>query len=755
MRLRHAVIALFVLTIGVLVGALYAAARTTLLAGFSEVEHRETVRNVERARDALDETLKGMSSKTADWAAWDDTCKFIADHNEAYVASNLTPTSLANLSIDSILFFTPDGALAAAAAIDPVTKAPAEPAAGLIEALRASGMLRHPSETSVHTGVLLLRGCTVLVASRPIVTSENEGPVRGSVVFARRLSSELIADFSERTHLAIDIFEAESPLLPADCRDTAPALAKDPICVVPLDGQTIAGYATIADARRVPGLVLRIRQPRDVYQQGLLSMRWLILSIVLVGTGTGAAMLVLLDRLVIARLERMSAGVERIGNGDTCVALPEGGVGELAVLASSINSMVAALTAASEQLDLSRRAAEAANRAKTEFLANMSHEIRTPMTAVLGYADLLADHALADSDRLHYISMIRSAGKSLLAIINDILDISKIEAGHLTVEQLRISPVSVVSDAIALLRANADAKGLLLTARCAAPVPTAITSDPARLRQILVNIIGNAIKFTPRGEVAVSITASPASGATPATLSITVSDTGPGMTPEQVSRLFKPFSQADSSTVRRFGGTGLGLCISKRLAEALGGTISVSSTEGRGTAFTIAIDPGDVAGVPWSDQFTPAAPASIQPEAETKPPCAITGRILLADDTVENQRLVALILRKAGAVVDVVSNGAEAVRAAHEARNTGAPYNLILLDMQMPVMDGYSAARRLRTDDFACPIVALTAFALGGEREKCLTAGCDDYAAKPIDRAALVRVCAAWLRKHAPMQPSA
>lgn len=382
-----------------------------------------------------------------------------------------------------------------------------------------------------------------------------------------------------------------------------------------------------------------------------------------------------------------------------------------------------------------------ANQAKSEFLANMSHELRTPLTAILGFTDLLLDEAGEDpefAERNGGLRTIRRNGEHLLELINDILDLSKIEAGKLNVEQTEVSPEKILHEVIALMHVRADAKNLPLSVEFEGAVPRLIRTDPTRLRQILINLIGNALKFTEQGSVKIRMRTVRQPGGS-AQLEFEVIDTGIGMTPDQMGRLFEPFTQADATCSRTFGGTGLGLAISRRLARMLGGDISVVSEYGCGSLFRLSIAI-DVAGV--TDSSKPEATGnSRKGTAETPPakPVATEPRhILLAEDGPDNQRLVSMILRVAGHTLVVVENGREAVDAALQSRSEGRPFDLILMDMQMPILDGYAAVRELRSRGYDLPIVALTAHAMSEDRAKCLAAGCDDYATKPIDRHGLL-----------------
>ncbi|NMC20083.1 MAG: PAS domain S-box protein [Thermogutta sp.] len=413
-----------------------------------------------------------------------------------------------------------------------------------------------------------------------------------------------------------------------------------------------------------------------------------------------------------------------------------------------LEGMVNALESVNQTLEEFYRVAESATRAKSEFLANMSHEIRTPLTAILGFTEILiADPSVEQGppDGIHALHTIQRNGKYLLELINDILDLSKIEAGKLEVERIACSPAQLLTDVVALIGVRAAAKNLPLNLQFVGKLPETIDTDPLRLRQILINLIGNAIKFTETGEVrlVVRLVQEPDR---PALLQIDVIDTGIGLTEEQAARLFQPFSQGDSSTTRKYGGTGLGLTISKRLAEMLGGDITFLSTPGKGSTFTLTVATGDLNGVRMLDLPSEhAAGKPTGPTAGSVPIVRLHGRILLAEDGPDNQRLISFILRKAGAEVAVVENGQAALNAALAARDCGEPFHLILMDMQMPVMDGYTATARLREAGYTGPIVALTAHAMEGDEAKCRETGCDDYLTKPIDRAKFMETIARLL----------
>ncbi len=393
------------------------------------------------------------------------------------------------------------------------------------------------------------------------------------------------------------------------------------------------------------------------------------------------------------------------------------------------------------ELESVRKEAVAANESKSAFLANMSHEIRTPMTAILGYTDLLAEGDISVDEGREYLNTIKQNGSHLLTIINDILDISKIEAGKMEIEILPISLWNTVSDVQDLLAGRAKEKGILLHSDFKYPLPKTINSDPVRLRQVLLNLVGNSIKFTNKGEVRIS------TSLVNGKIRLAISDTGIGMSPQQAQRLFQPFNQADVSTTRQFGGTGLGLAISKRLTEMMDGEIILESEAGLGSTFTVEIDPGDLTSIAMVNErplkTAPEDDLSDQPDGGS----GGIARILLAEDTLVNQKLAVRLLTKAGHKVDTANNGLEAMEMALGQWHGGTPYDVILMDMQMPIIDGYEATIKLRETGYALPIVALTANAMASDREKCIQAGCDDFATKPFQKKKLLQIISRWLRQ--------
>ena len=433
---------------------------------------------------------------------------------------------------------------------------------------------------------------------------------------------------------------------------------------------------------------------------------------------------------------------------------------EVAVINGRLHRLTEELRQDRDRALCGQEAAERASAVKGDFLATVSHEIRSVMTGILGFAEVLreeGDLSRAPKERIDAIDTIIRNSQLLLQIINDLLDLSKIEAGKFEIERIRCSPFQIVEDVRTLLSKRAVDKGVTLNVEYERSIPETIESDPTRLRQILINLVSNAIKFTEAGSVRVVVRLL-ADGAPAPKIQFDVIDTGIGITEQQVAKLFQPFVQADCSTARKFGGTGLGLAISQRFAGQLGGDVTVESTPGEGSLFRVTVTTGPLDGVKRLDDPTTDTIAHRETPAATKGDAdRLDGRILLAEDGPDNQRLIAHILRKAGAIVTVATNGKLALEAALAARDEGNAFDVILMDMQMLVMDGYEATSLLRRKGYTGPIIALTANAMVSDREKCIQAGCDDYATKPINRTKLIGTILAHLSPadHAPNEPQA
>lgn len=389
-----------------------------------------------------------------------------------------------------------------------------------------------------------------------------------------------------------------------------------------------------------------------------------------------------------------------------------------------------------EELAMARDEAIQATRSKSAFLANMSHEIRTPLTAIIGFTESLHENKLSADERTEYLGIISRSSKHLLQIINDILDLSKIEADKLSVESLIINPAKLVTDVSALLGLLAEGKGLSFNVKYKTQIPELIVSDPVRLKQILINLCNNAVKFTQQGGVTISIICD----IEKELITYMIIDTGIGLTEEQVDNLFQAFSQADSSTSRKYGGTGLGLHLSKQLANRLGGDINVKSTYGIGSCFCLTIPTGPLEGVKLIDGNAVANQPSKQNNIIASKKSYTNARVLLAEDNKDNQRYISTLLQSIGLQFSIAENGQEAVRMALEDN-----FDLILMDMQMPILNGLDATKELKAKNHNKPIIALTANYSSPDIETYIKAGCTEHLAKPIERQIFFETIAKYL----------
>ncbi len=387
------------------------------------------------------------------------------------------------------------------------------------------------------------------------------------------------------------------------------------------------------------------------------------------------------------------------------------------------------LMMSAERASLMAKQANDANRAKSEFLANMSHEIRTPMNAIIGFSELLAEEDLTDQQHM-FVKTVLNSGRGLLELINDILDFSKIEAGKLKTEIVEVELEPFLSELDSFMRPLTLEKKLKFEILRCCPLPVMIHTDPVRVRQCLINLVGNAIKFTDKGHVFVNIDVERIDETD--YLRFDVEDTGVGIPPEKQALIFEAFTQADGSTTRKFGGTGLGLTITRQLAGLLGGSLRLKSEMGKGSVFTLRIPAGvEVSNTPTTESYNALTCISDDTESTARQTNGkrMSGRILVAEDSAANQALIRALLNRMGFSVVIAENGRETLEWLEKEN-----FDLVFMDMQMPVMNGYDATRHIRQKGLTLPVVALTAHAMKGDDQKCFDAGCDDYLSKPIHR---------------------
>jgi signal transduction histidine kinase/CheY-like chemotaxis protein/HPt (histidine-containing phosphotransfer) domain-containing protein len=470
------------------------------------------------------------------------------------------------------------------------------------------------------------------------------------------------------------------------------------------------------------------------------------------------------SRLLVKPLAVLEQGIQDLESGKMRTIRPARTGDEIEYLGESFNRMVVALAAfrqaanrsqellekriaeRTEDLEHALEASVSASRAKSEFLANMSHELRTPMSGVIGMMELLAESPLTREQR-DFLSTARNSAHALLALVNDLLDLSKIEAGKMVLEEIPYELRPLVRESVKGSLAAAAAKRLMLELEVDPETPRGVLGDPLRLRQVLVNLVNNAVKFTSMGGVSVRVWMEPgAGGGGESVLRFLVADTGPGIAADKVETIFEKFTQADSSISRKYGGTGLGLAITKKLVELQGGRIRVESEVGVGSSFHVELPCRAASLLAGAERSAPGGNRVPGDEARGR------GPILIVEDNAVNQKVVVALLRKRGYEVDVAGDGLKALEAL-EKRS----YALVLMDVQMPVLDGLETTQRIRADERykGLPIVAMTAHAMSGDRERCLEAGMNAYLAKPVDQRNLARVIDELLASPAMAPPAA
>lgn len=445
----------------------------------------------------------------------------------------------------------------------------------------------------------------------------------------------------------------------------------------------------------------------------------------------------IINKIVTKPIHNLLHATQQVskGNMDTRLAVDRND--EFGQLANFFNQMLENLDEQRKELIVALQQAESATETKSAFLANMSHEIRTPLTAIIGYAEVLKHSERSIPDNMEEIKTIIRNGEHLLKIINNILDLSKIEANSMEIENAPVNLMEIISDIKSIVEPQTKEKALSFNVNYKYPLPKIILSEPLRLKQILLNLCSNAVKFTDSGSITVSMSCDCENES----VTIQVADTGIGMNKEQLQRVFKAFSQADSSTTRKYGGTGLGLYLSKQLTDALGGELAVESKVNEGSCFSLTVNTGQLNFVEFINED------SSEPEVRPDPSMplqvnTVNGCILLVEDSLDNQRLISLYLSKMGASVTLADNGKIAIQKAMDKH-----FDLILMDVQMPVMGGLEAVEYLRKNKYKGPIAALTANAMNEDRKKCFAAGCDDFVSKPVNREALYATVKKYLDK--------
>lgn len=610
-----------------LVIALYFISQPILLNSFTELENADVQRNVERADLALRDPLVELNTTAGDWAPWDETYSFVETPNEAYLQANLSDVTFANLRLNVMLFFNAANQLVFARAFDLEQQVEVEISQPLRDHFANNTLLlTHANPESSFTGFLLLPGELPLwVASRPIVPSDYQGPIRGTLIIGRYMDATQLGALAEKTKLTLSAYPLADFPRPGDPQMTLGALLQQPpIFVHPLDGETVAGYHVMEDVYGQPGLILKTEMRRDIYLQGQATFRYLMAAFLTSGLWIGAALLFGLNKGLLSRLIYLDQSVKTIAaNADLTARVPVTGRDELSSLASTVNNLLAgrqqseeslrrayqnletmvadrtaALSEANRRLEMeiedrnrieealvqTRDQAVEASRLKTELLARVSHELRTPLTVISGYAEILdrGMYGPLSPEQHDSLKHIIDSTCYLTTQVSELLDQAKFEAGRIEMDMTAFALTDMMDRIQFQMQALAQSKKLGLTIEVAEDMPKVLVGDPVRLQQVIINLVGNALKFTSEGAVGLSIAREGQY-----TWTIKVTDTGPGIPAEAHGYIFEPFRQLDGSLTRKHGGAGLGLSIVKQIVLLMRGEVLLESQVGQGSIFTV------------------------------------------------------------------------------------------------------------------------------------------------------------------------
>ncbi len=759
----------------------YSIARYIISRSYTQLEQEKALTNIERLQESVTKEVEELTAVSNDWGWWNATYEYAQDRNLAYEQENLQYDPISRLALDFLVILDAENQPVFASFLDAGSESlyPLTPKMLADLKLQTDQVISDPQKITA-SGLVLLDRTPSLLSISKILKGDKTGPAVGTLVMGRWVDDEKLAAFSDTTRQPIQAFLASSHGLPADAIRAIEQMTQTQAAtnVQVIDEAQIAGYALISDMDRHPQLLLQTQMMRDIYQKGKTSLHYFLASTVVIGLVFCLLTLVLLRKLVLSRLESLSLQVSQIGNSpseesqrDRCIHLS--GQDELSDLAGTINHTFNQLSQRTQELKLSKQVAEEAkaiadraNQAKSSFLANMSHELRTPLNAILGFAQLLTkERTLTDYQR-EKISIINRSGEHLLSLINDVLDMSKIESGRIDLVLSSFDLYHLLESLEDMLQLKAQAKGIELIVEVDESLARYVYADERKLRQILLNLLSNAIKFTQIGSVTLRVSKSalyPAknqlagqnaqnwkvqcqdaqsdrndqsdlSALKKQRLLFAVIDTGAGISAQELTQVFQLFVQTDSGRQSQEG-TGLGLPISRKFVELMAGDLSVTSQIGKGSTFSfdIVVELADA---------TATSPIISDRQVVGLAPNQPSYRILVVDDHLFNRQLVQELLMPIGFELQEAENGQQAI----EIWEAWQP-DLIWMDIQMPVLNGYEAARQIKqrlkataqrsATTPSTKIIALTASALEEERINVLAAGCDDLMRKPFQQAAL------------------
>ena len=721
---KKTVLLFLVLGISFCFGA-YVALKLTVFPAFEEFENRSAIDTLARVDRLLESDLRALEIMNIEYSAWDDTYEYALGQRPDYADENIDPDYWHALDIQFMAVFDTEGTLLNGSLTNPISGAILS-FDDVFETSLGPGnpLIKHETATDFVAGLLQTRIGPMHIVSYPILTSKSTGPVAGTLLIGKFLTDDHVKELGERATAEVAIHPLNSSNLPGKVAAGKHALIEsEESAHLITDELAVYTYQLLPSVFGDPAFIVEVGTPREIIRMGTNTVRTATLFLAVASIVFLLAAWVFMHRLItepVTRLTRLILGMRHTG--DLNVDVSGSRSDEVGQLAREFGELASKLKAARSELEEARDSAVAMSDAKSEFLARMSHEIRTPMNGVLGMTELLRDTTLNEQQQ-RFAKTIHESAESLLQIINDILDISKIEAGKIELDIAPLNLRNMVEDCLDTLAETAHRKGLELICAIPPETHTCVRGDPVRLRQVLMNLIGNAVKFTEQGEIAVRVVES---GRPEGNYRFEVSDTGVGIRSENAAKIFEPFSQEDGSTTRRYGGTGLGLSISKQLVELMDGEIGVDSALGEGCVF-------------W---FTAKLPKDEATSELPQPGLFFEKNVLIVDDNATNLEILSHQLEGWGMRVTAAASGAEALELLAGTVGDNDEFDVMLLDMGMPDMDGLQLAQAVKglSARSRVPIVMLSSLSRADLSAEQTQISSENWLTKPVRQTQLYDV---------------